>query len=396
MWTLIVASLFISALPRGEVQTLDGRSAAGPIVAVTDTQIVLQDAAGRQSFETGQLAGLNVAAASASPPPCQAWVELLDGCSLPAEDYSAEGGRANIVLAGSQRSLAVATAEIASVRFSPQSEAFNAAWTRIRERAADSDRIIVRKGDTFDDHQGILRDVTAAVVRFEVDGEVMPVKRERVSGLIYYHAARAKLPVPICRITDAAGGCWAVRTMSLAGDALEWWTPAGLKFSRPLAEIQRIDFSGGKVAYLSDLQPESVVWSPYFRPDSELPVLNQFYAPRQDRTVEMLPLRLGGKSYRKGLAIQSRTELTYRLPDRFRRFQAVVGIDDRVRPQGAMRVVIYGDRRVLWEATLTGADAPRPLDLDLRGVRRLSIVADFAESYSAGDHLLLCEAKVIK
>ena len=51
---------------------------------------------------------------------------------------------------------------------------------------------------------------------------------------------------------------------------------------------------------------------------------------------------------------------------------------------------------MLWEAALTGADAPRPLDLDVSGVRRLSIVADFSDTYNAGDHLLLCEAKVIK
>ena len=54
---------------------------------------------------------------------------------------------------------------------------------------------------------------------------------------------------------------------------------------------------------------------------------------------------MGGKEYRKGLAVHGRTEMTYRLPDRFRRFQAVVGIDDRVRPQGSMRLVVRGDRR---------------------------------------------------
>jgi hypothetical protein len=36
------------------------------------------------------------------------------------------------------------------------------------------------------------------------------------------------------------------------------------------------------------------------------------------------------------------------------------------------------------------------LDLDVGGVRRLSIVADFSETFDVGDQLLLCEAKVIK
>jgi hypothetical protein len=127
-----------------------------------------------------------------------------------------------------------------------------------------------------------------------------------------------------------------------------------------------------------------------------LPILNQFYAPRRDRTLESMPLALGGKIYRKGLAVYGRTEMLYRLPDRFRRFQAVVGIDDRVRPLGSMRLSIRGDNRLLWEATVTGAGVPQPLDLDVGGVRRLSIVADFSGAFDVGDHLLLCEAKVIK
>jgi hypothetical protein len=396
MWTLLLVSALGITLPGADVQTLDGHSLAGPIIALTTAQIVVQSAKGQETLETSQVAGLTIAAPTTTPARRKAWVELVDGCCLPADDYTVEGGRATITLAGGEQSLPLATTEIAAVRFSPPSAAVTAEWTRIRERAADSDRLIVHKGDTIDDHQGILRDVTAAVVRFEVDGEVLPVKRERVSGLIYYHSARAKLPEAACHITDIDGGHWAVQAMSLADGKLRWSTPTGLTISRPLGELQRIDFSGGRMVYLSDIQPESVAWSPYFRPDSELPVLNQFYAPRQDRTMEMLPLKLGGKQYRKGLALHGRTEMTYRLPDRFRRFQAVVGIDDRVRPQGAMRLVVRGDHRVLWEAVLTGTDAPLPLDLDVGGVRRLSIVADFSETFDVGDQLLLCEAKVIK
>ncbi len=396
MWTLLLVSVLGVTLPGVEIQTLDGHSLAGSIVALTTARIVIQSATGRQSFETGQVAGLTIVTPAATSARRRAWVELVDGCSLPADDYTVDGGRAIITLAGGEQLLALATTEIAAVRFSPLSAAVTAEWTRIRERAADSDRLIVHKGDAIDDHQGILRDVTAGVVRFEVDGELLPVRRERVSGLIYYHAARAKLPQAVCHISDVDGGRWAVQAMNLADGKLEWSTPTGLKISRPLAELQRIDFSGGQLVYLSDLQPESVAWSPYFRLDNELPILNQFYAPRQDRTMEMLPLKLGGKQYRKGLAVHGRTEITYRLPDRFRRFQAVVGIDDQVRPQGSMRLVVRGDNRVLWEATLTGADVPLPLDLDVGGVRRLSIVADFSDTFDVGDHLLLCEAKVIK
>jgi hypothetical protein len=61
-----------------------------------------------------------------------------------------------------------------------------------------------------------------------------------------------------------------------------------------------------------------------------------------------------------------------------------------------MRLVIRSDQRVLLAASVTGGDAPLSVDLDLTGVRRLAIVADFAGGLDVGDHLLLCDARVIK
>ena len=157
-----------------------------------------------------------------------------------------------------------------------------------------------------------------------------------------------------------------------------------------------IDFSLGKIAYLSDLKPESVAWTPFFSTVKTLPSMGQFYAPRQDRNFESNPLQLAGTEYSKGLAIRSRTEVVYRLPGSFTRLKAVAGIDDSVRPQGNVRLVIRGDNNVLLELHIAGTDAPKPIDLDLSGVRKLSILVDFGNKAGFGDHLDLCNARIIK
>jgi hypothetical protein len=59
-------------------------------------------------------------------------------------------------------------------------------------------------------------------------------------------------------------------------------------------------------------------------------------------------------------------------------------------------LVIRGDDKVLLETTLTGAEGPKPLDLDLGGVRRLAILVDFGGEMDAADHLDLCNARIIK
>jgi hypothetical protein len=128
----------------------------------------------------------------------------------------------------------------------------------------------------------------------------------------------------------------------------------------------------------------------------ELPTRAAWYAPRQDQNLQSGPLQIDGKRYAKGLAMHSRTELVYRLADRYRRFVAVVGIDDTARPRGNVRLVISGDDRVLFEAVVAGTDVPKPIELDMTGVRRLSILADFGDDLDVGDHLDLCEARLLK
>jgi hypothetical protein len=203
------------------------------------------------------------------------------------------------------------------------------------------------------------------------------------------------LPEAVCRVADVTGSQWSVRSIALSSD-LEWTTPAGLTVVRPLATVTQIDFSRGKVVFLSDLKPESITFTPWFGGNEDAPLLTEFYAPREDKHLGSGLLQLGGRQYGKGLWMHSRSRVVYRLPGRFRRLKAVVGIDDRVRPRGHVRLVIRGDDRVLLETTAAGTDPPRPVDLDVSGVRRITLLVDFGDQLDVADHLDLCEARIIK
>jgi hypothetical protein len=51
---------------------------------------------------------------------------------------------------------------------------------------------------------------------------------------------------------------------------------------------------------------------------------------------------------------------------------------------------------VLFDEAIRGADEPRQLDISLAGVRRLQILVDYGEDLDVGDHLNLCEARIVK
>ncbi len=107
-------------------------------------------------------------------------------------------------------------------------------------------------------------------------------------------------------------------------------------------------------------------------------------------------MALDGTTFRKGLALASRTSVAYRLPGKFRVFKATVGIDDSVRPLGSVRLSIVGDGKTLWQGEVRGSEPASELEVDMGGVKRLEIVADYGDGLDTSDRLDLCEARVSK
>ena len=184
--------------------------------------------------------------------------------------------------------------------------------------------------------------------------------------------------------------------VELDGDQVSLSTPAGMKYKQALASVIRFDFSSGKIAYLSDLEPEAVEFTPLFGFKQSPPGLLEYYAYRRDVGFARNPLRLDGKVYQKGLALASRTKLAYKLPGKFRVFRATVGIDDSVRETGSVEVEIKGDGKVLWQSDVRGSEPARELELEIGGVKRLEFVVDYGEGLDVGDRLDLAEAQVTK
>lgn len=402
MLNIIFAILVISTTPSFDVRTLDGQTLSGPLVELSADRLVLGTKEGNVSLNTTDVLTL---APQHKPKPAKLRsadvVELVDGSVIHARRYVAHGPQAQLTLAGGETVEAPAAA-VRTVRLNtapqshstPESDPLAAEWSRLTKMKTVGDLLVIRGAANLDYHEGVLHDITDEVVQFELDGELLPIERAKVFGFVYRRATEMSLPAAVCRIADSAGSMWSAQSLSLA-DELQWTTPAGLSVAEPLGNITGIDFSSGKLVYLSDLQPERAVWTPYFG-QNPLSATKRFHAPRFDRGFQSDPLRLADVVYDRGLAIYCRTELVYRLPERFSRFQATVGIDDAVRPNGKVRLVVRGDDRLLLDVVVLGSDAPRTIDLDIKDVRRLTILADFDGGLSAGDRLLLCNARVIK
>jgi hypothetical protein len=330
-----------------------------------------------------------------------AWLELVDGSVLAGTAFSVKGGAATIALDPGGE-LRFSTRDIRHVRLKPENDAVAKRWRELLAAKATADRIVIRKSDeAIDALDGVVRDVTDETVKFDLDGDVVDVKRAKIHGLVYYQAAGRKLPDAACIVHDAAGMKLHAAKISFSGDLLRIETPTGLAIVRPLDRVTKLDFSAGKIVYLSDVDPESVEWTPLVGLPRPSPELEKLYAPRRDRALFggklQLPAKGGGtQSFDKGLALHSRTRIVYRLSGQFRALAAVAGIDSRVRDGGHVRLTIHADERKLFDAPITGKDPATNLDLDVRGAQRLTILVDFGDDLDVADHLNLCDARVTK
>lgn len=396
---LLLTAILLAGAGDFESQTLDGKAAVGQLVELNDQQVVLQTADGRSTFALAALATLtSKGVAAPEDKKATLWVELVDASGLAATEYTVHGGTAKVTLTG-KTTLEIPTRTIRWVRFSPPLDhdaKLARQWSDITETNASGDLLVVRKNGELDYLEGVQGDIDAEICKFELDKELVPVKRPKVEGVVYFHSTVASLPDAIGQLHALDGSHVLLHSATLGDGAVQVASPGGVSTSWPLDQITRLDFTSGKIAYLSDLKPESASYVPFLGFKADVPSLAEFYAFRRDESFEQNPLRMDGKTYRKGLALQSRTVLTYKLPGKFRVFNAVVGIDDSVRDGGSVYLEIKGDGKTLWKGEVRGTEPARALELELGGTKRLEIVADFGEDLDIGDRLDLAEARVMK
>ena len=126
-------------------------------------------------------------------------------------------------------------------------------------------------------------------------------------------------------------------------------SPWGQEMKLPAAEVTDVRFRGGRMTYLSDLRPSKVEEIPYF--GRRLPW-------RRDVNLLGEPLKMAGQTYQRGVAVHSRSVLTYDLNGRYATFEALVGFDDASRGQGRVDCRVFADDKEIYANPDLRAERP--------------------------------------
>lgn len=268
----------------------------------------------------------------------------------------------------------------------------------LKKSSPAEDTVYARRGVGLLRIAGMFRGLTAEHLLFEIGGQRGNIRRQRVQGLMAAPVA-SKTPEPDPPATFEIVGAGRLPGY-LRGVELEKGSATGAKALRvrlpgaprdalqrlPVAAVRRVTFASDRVLFLSQAQPVAV---------EETPVLGRAFPYRKDLSVSGDPLRLGGRTYRRGLGVHSRCALEYVLGGRYRSFAAVIGIDDSAGGRGSVTFRVLADGKELFKREKTGASKPEPISLPMDGVERLRLEVDFgADGLDVGDHADWADARV--
>jgi len=234
---------------------------------------------------------------------------------------------------------------------------------------------------------GIVEGTEKERLRFTYQGRERTLPLKLVEGLILASRPDSKPSTELRPSFTLPGGVVVSgRWKALDTSAWKIVTAWGEEVNLPAADVQGVKFRGGKMTYLSDLNPSKVEETPFF--GRRLP---------WRRNVNLLgePLKMNGQTYDRGVAVHSRCNLTYDLNREYSTFEALVGFDEAGKGLGRVDCRVFADGKEIYSNPDLRADSPPvKLSLPVAGAEQLRLLVDFGRGQDTGDRVIFANARL--
>lgn len=264
-----------------------------------------------------------------------------------------------------------------------------------REKLADpvreKDWLFVPREDNLLSLEGAVSGLTEEKLAFVWNDEERTVDRSRTYGLILATTARSIDYTGMVRVTMADGsGFWGkLKSLNASGKGELEIQPGGkadLVWTVPWRSVASIEVRSDRMVFLSDIEPAAV----------EMSTLFTFTGWERDRNVLRRPITMDKTTYEKGIGAIAVCRLTYEAGGNYDELAAIIGIDDQTKGRGDCEFVVIGDGKELLRERLKGSDEAKPIRVDIRGVRRVTLGLEMGDNTTVGDHGNWADARFIR
>jgi hypothetical protein len=385
------AALACGAAVADTIRTVDGREIAGTVLSLDARNIAVQSAAGKSVVPLDSVAAVAFAAGRVEDVmdrKGQSVIVLKDGTVLAGLDIRIGDGlaRAATESCGAVSAPLKQVSRIWRPRQSETPRDLEQQCERLRVAARDNDVLIVRGASgKWLPVPAFVESLAGGQVAFTYEGRETSLAEDVVAAIVFAGAAAEQTgTVSVCRVMGTDGTRIAAAAVMLDGDRLAVESAGLGETVLARKSVAEIRFGSARATCLSDLDPTDVEETPFF---------DDLFSWRKDKSASGRPLALEGITYERGIGLHARCRLVFELRGRFSRLSALAGIDGEL-PFGRAALSILADGKPLTDRVLLDrAEAPKAMDLDVAGVKTLTILADFADrTYGSGARVNLCDA----
>ncbi len=406
--SLLALALVVSFSQAAELRTLDGKTYNGEVVKITDKEVVFSakmPTPGEVTRPIEQILHLDLGGKDAFPSDAKYTdVELNDGTILHCSSCRFQGENIIFTLLLTGQEIKLPMSAVSNILTDAQTEKYRRDWTdRIKKKGKTA--ILAKL------NEGVVNPLPGIIGKASEDGRTidftlrgtgevravpfMAEKEKNIHGLIFFHDLDPNAKPPLCKLHDAFRDVVMVASVEQSpdGTSLTVTTPSGAKLLYPLAKLAMLDYSNGKLVYLSDITPDRLV---------EFSTEDRIDHYKRDRNMDGKdPIRIQNIVYPKGLSIHADARLDFDLNGEFNVFKAVVGIDDVVGGVlGPVKLRIEADGKELYSRTFDRktwkSDQRDIIEKNIKDVQTLRIEVTSGDLLTLGKHLVLADVKVTK
>ena len=266
-------------------------------------------------------------------------------------------------------------------------DALDGLWDRVRSEPRKEEVVWLSNGDRL---SGGFLGWDERKIKMQVSGKPLELDRSGIVA-VGFDPALASYPRPAAGFLElllndgTRLGVTEVRTLD--GNVLGT-SRFGEKVRFPLSELVGINVRTQSYVYLTERKTIKDQYYSYVGPTREF---------RADRTISGHFFELAGQTFDHGIGAQSRTLLAYELEAGDRRFQALVGVDQRAGPLGSVVFRVLVDSKERFKSPpLSSRDTPQSIDVDVSGGKYLILDTDFGDRGNVRDLADWVEARLVR
>lgn len=405
----LFAVILGAAVRADDLTTVAGKKHAGKLVAVDKAGVTFQTGGLPTRFAGKELMAVDLGRPVPSPAKDAKFheVQLTDGSTFRVARFAVKGKALAVEPTAGPAGVpppayALTIGSVFTVMRGAEDAKARDDWRRMLQNRGKRDLYVIRQADGLNFLAGTILEGSAdgTTLKFEKEsGGVDELRLSRATGgLVFAPPPPAAVPPTVCKVVDVFGNVLTARAVDLAGTGMTVTTVCGVEVRYPdLAAVSKLDYAQGNLAYLSDLPVQLDAPGPGEAEEKAFAQLKGATGTgtyQADKVPSEAGVVMDGVAYPKGVRLGAFAVAAYQLGGDYREFKAVIGPQNPT--AGALKVTIEADGRAIATETVRGADKPKPLALDVKGVNQLRILVDADTPGAALDYVILADARVQK